>query len=161
DDAGALARRRARPEAEVVHGDENPPLRRLEPVADVRQRPADDDRLGVGEVALAQFVYDVEGVDRLAVGQCGGVGRLVGWGGGVASANGFLGSGVSGPRRAGRRAGIRPNPARPLPGSRRTTLFYEDEAPRTSAVGPSVESSPCSETDALIGLPATRSGSGR
>ena len=64
DDAGALAGGGGRPEAEVVHRDEDAPLRRLQPVAHVRQRPADDDRLGVGEVAVAEFVDDVEIVDR-------------------------------------------------------------------------------------------------
>ena len=65
DDAGALAGRGGRPEAEVVHGDEDAPLGRLEPVADIWQGPADDDRLGVREVTVSKFVYDIEVVDRL------------------------------------------------------------------------------------------------
>ena len=49
-----------RPEAQVVHGDQDAPLRRLQPVAHVRQRPADDDAHGVGQIAVAEFVLDVE-----------------------------------------------------------------------------------------------------
>ena len=60
DDAGALAGRGGRAEAEVVHGDEDAPLRRLEPVAHVGQGPADDDAHRVGEVAVLQLVGDVE-----------------------------------------------------------------------------------------------------
>src|SRR5947209_2951604 len=51
-------------------------------------------------------------------------------GGGVAAANGFLVSGVSGPRRGVAETGFRSNPRRPLHRSRRTTLFYEDAAHR-------------------------------
>ena len=86
DDAGALAGRGGRPEAEVVHGDEDAPLRRLQPVADVGQGPADDDAHGVGEVAVAQLVDDVErSLTGPPPGGSAPSGRV---GGGVASANG-------------------------------------------------------------------------
>ena len=60
DDAGALAGGSGRAQAEVVHRHQDAPLRRLEPVAHVGQRPADDDAHRVGEVAVLQLVLDVE-----------------------------------------------------------------------------------------------------
>ena len=60
DDAGALAGRGGRAEAEVVHRHEDAALRRLEAVAHVGQGPADDDAHRVGEVAVLQLVRDVE-----------------------------------------------------------------------------------------------------
>ena len=67
DDAGALAGRRGRAEAEVVHRHQDAPLRRLEAVAHVGQGPADDDAHGVGEVAVLQLVGDVERIVPVAV----------------------------------------------------------------------------------------------
>ena len=43
------ARRRFRPDA--VHGEKNPPMDWLEAIAHIRQRPADDGRKGIGQVA--------------------------------------------------------------------------------------------------------------
>ena len=67
DDAGALAGRAGRAEAEVVHGHEDAPLRRFEAVAHVGQGPTDDDAHGVGEVAVLQLVGDVERIVPVAV----------------------------------------------------------------------------------------------
>ena len=54
-------------EAEVVHRHEDAPLRRLEAVAHVRQRPADDDAHRVVEVAILELVFDVERLVAVAV----------------------------------------------------------------------------------------------
>src|SRR6185369_4449938 len=62
-----------RPEVEVIHGDEDAALRRLEAIADVGQRAADDDRHGVGHVAFAQLLGNAERFVVIAVG--GGFGR--------------------------------------------------------------------------------------
>ena len=43
------------------HGDQDPPLRGLEPVADVGQGPADDDAHRVGQVAVLEFFVDGPG----------------------------------------------------------------------------------------------------
>jgi hypothetical protein len=45
----------------LVHGVENSPMHRLEPVAHVRERPADDDAHRVVEIRLAHLVFDVDG----------------------------------------------------------------------------------------------------
>jgi hypothetical protein len=47
--------------AHLVHGVEDAPVHRLQPVAHVRQRPADDDRHGVVEIRLPDFVLDGDG----------------------------------------------------------------------------------------------------
>ena len=60
DDAGALAGGCPRAQPEVAHRHQDPPLRRLEPVADVGQGPADDDRHRVVEVALLELLLDVQ-----------------------------------------------------------------------------------------------------
>ena len=64
-------------EPEVVHGHQNAPLDRLQAVADVRQRPADDDAHGVRQVAVAEFVLrcPARGSARGAVGPSVGRGR--------------------------------------------------------------------------------------
>ena len=59
--AGDLAHfdpRGAGRQVQVVHGHQDPPLRGLQAVADVGQRPADDHAHGVGEVALLELVFD-------------------------------------------------------------------------------------------------------
>ena len=61
DDAGTLRRGGPGREAQVGHGDEDPPLRRLEPVADVGQGPADDHAHRVGQVAVLEFFVDGPG----------------------------------------------------------------------------------------------------
>jgi hypothetical protein len=63
---------------EVVHRHQDAAVRRLEPVAHVRQGAADDDGLGVGQVAVPQLVEDVERVDRRDGGR-GGVGLVRRW----------------------------------------------------------------------------------
>ena len=61
DDRRALAVRRAGREAHLVHRVQDPPMDRLEPVAHVRQRPADDDAHRVVEVRAAELVLDGDG----------------------------------------------------------------------------------------------------
>ncbi len=67
DDTCALAGGGGRPEAEVVHRDEDAPLRRLEAVASIGQRPADNDAHRVGEIAVLELVFDVERLVAIAV----------------------------------------------------------------------------------------------
>src|SRR5579871_1541125 len=50
-----------------MHGDEDAPLRWLEPVADIRQRAADDHAHGVGQVAVAEFIGNVQRLESVAV----------------------------------------------------------------------------------------------
>ncbi len=57
-DLGALDRARPRREVQVVHGDQNSPLRGLQPVAHVRQCPADDHAHRVGQIAALELVLD-------------------------------------------------------------------------------------------------------
>ena len=57
-DFRALDAGRAGSEVQVVHGDENSPLRRLQPVAHVGQRTADDDAHGVGQITPLEFILD-------------------------------------------------------------------------------------------------------
>jgi len=60
DDAGALLVRLRVGVAQLVHGVEDAPVDRLEAVAGVGERAADDDRHGVVEVRLLDFVLDVD-----------------------------------------------------------------------------------------------------
>ena len=60
DDAGALAGGSGWPQPEIVHRQENPPLRWLETVAHVGQSPADDDAHGIGKVTVLELVLDIE-----------------------------------------------------------------------------------------------------
>ncbi len=60
DDAGALLVRLRVGVAQFVHGVEDAPVDRLEAVAGVGERAADDDRHGVVEVRLLDFVLDVD-----------------------------------------------------------------------------------------------------
>ena len=57
-DLRALDAARPRRQVQVVHGDQDPPLRGLQPVADVGQRPADDHAHRVRQVAVLQLVFD-------------------------------------------------------------------------------------------------------
>ncbi len=57
-DFGALHPAGPRREVQVVHGDQDAPLRGLQAVAHVGQRPADDHAHGVRQVALLQLVFD-------------------------------------------------------------------------------------------------------
>ena len=47
-----------RREVQVVHGHQDPPLRGLQPVAHVGQRPADDHAHRVGQIAALELVLD-------------------------------------------------------------------------------------------------------
>ncbi len=64
-DLRALLLLRARSEVEVVHRDEHAALRRLQSVADVGQRAADDDRHRVIEVGDAHLLLDQQVLDAV------------------------------------------------------------------------------------------------
>ena len=51
---------RVRPQVQIVHRDENAPLRRLETIADIGQRTADNDAHRVGQIARPHLVLNVE-----------------------------------------------------------------------------------------------------
>ena len=57
-DLGALHPAGTRRQVQIVHGHQNPPLRGLQPVARVRQRPADDHAHRVGEITALELVLD-------------------------------------------------------------------------------------------------------
>ena len=59
DETGALAMRRIRPQAHVVHGIEDAPVDRLEAVAGVGQGAGDDDAHGVIQVGVTHLLVDV------------------------------------------------------------------------------------------------------
>src|SRR5690606_9391186 len=59
DDAGRLAVRPVRADAQLVHGVQNAPRHAFEPVAHVRQRPVDDDAHRVVEIRALHFVGHV------------------------------------------------------------------------------------------------------
>ena len=65
DDAPALHVVAVRAEARVVHAVEDLAVHRLEPVAHVRQRPADDDRHRVVDVAALHLRLDVDRLDPI------------------------------------------------------------------------------------------------
>src|SRR5207248_5192248 len=79
DDAGALAGGGVWSQPEVVHGHEDAPLRRFEPIAHVGQGPTDDDAHGVGEIAVLELVGDIERFVRRAATRRGSVRRHVDW----------------------------------------------------------------------------------
>ncbi len=60
DDRGTFGRRGAGAQPHVVHGHEDAPLHRLQPIAHVGQRPTDDDAHRVGQIAIPKLVFDVE-----------------------------------------------------------------------------------------------------
>src|SRR5262245_65003842 len=78
NDAGAFARRRGRRQAQVVHGHEYPTLRRLQPIARIGKRPADDDAHGVGQVTILELILNVERLVTVAVTKAGSVNRWIG-----------------------------------------------------------------------------------
>ena len=49
---------RAGREIQIVHRHQNPPLRRLQPIAHIGQRPADDDAHRVREIAVLELIFD-------------------------------------------------------------------------------------------------------
>ncbi len=69
DDPRALARRSAGRQPQVEHRHQDPPLRRLQAVADVGQRPADDHRHRVIEVALLELLLDLQRLRRQVAGR--------------------------------------------------------------------------------------------
>ncbi len=66
DDEGALAVGAGRLQADVVHRVEHPPVHRLEAVADVGQRPADDHAHRVIEVRRAHLLLELALLDPAA-----------------------------------------------------------------------------------------------
>ena len=56
---------RAGPQVQVVHRDQDAALRRLEPVADIGQRPVHDGAHRVGEVAVLKLLLDLEVFDPI------------------------------------------------------------------------------------------------
>ncbi len=66
-DLGALAVRAPRGEAQVVHGDQDAALRRLQAVAAVGQRARHDDRHRVVEIRRLHFLFEEDARDLLAV----------------------------------------------------------------------------------------------
>ena len=76
DDAGALARGTIGLKAHLLHGVENAAVHGLEPVADIGQGAADDDRHGIVEIRLAHLVFNVDGLNV----QCAGTAiAAAGW----------------------------------------------------------------------------------
>ena len=75
DDPLALHVRAVRPQPELAHAVEDPPLHRLEAVARVGQRPRVDDGVGVLEERVAHLLLDVDVDDLLD--------EVLGGGGGV------------------------------------------------------------------------------
>ncbi len=75
DDAGALVEPAVGAVAAVVHRVDDPAVHRLHPVADVRQRPADDDAHGVVEVGLLHLALEVDHRDAVALDRAAGVVR--------------------------------------------------------------------------------------
>ena len=59
-DLRAFAVTAIRGESEVIHGDKNASLNRLEAVAHVRKRTSDDDAHRIVEVRLAHFCFDID-----------------------------------------------------------------------------------------------------
>ena len=57
-DFGTFDTCRPRGEVQIVHRDQNPPLRRLEPVTNVRQGAGDDDAHRVRQITAFQLVFD-------------------------------------------------------------------------------------------------------
>ncbi len=65
DDATALVEAAVRAVATVPHRVDDPPVHRLEPIAHVRQRPRDDDRHRVLDVAALHLDVQVDRLDRV------------------------------------------------------------------------------------------------
>ena len=65
DDPRALEEPAVGPEPAVEHGVQDPHVDRLQPVAHVGQRPADDDRHRIVDVAALHLVLDVDGLDAV------------------------------------------------------------------------------------------------
>ena len=63
DDAGAFLEAGGRVEPQLVHGVDQPPMHRLQPVAHIRQRARHDGGERIGEVALGQRVGQARVLD--------------------------------------------------------------------------------------------------
>ena len=63
DDAGALLEAGGRIEPQLMHGVDQPPVHRLQPVAHIRQRARHDGGERIGEVALGQRVRQARVLD--------------------------------------------------------------------------------------------------
>ncbi len=61
DDAGALPVRPVERQPHLGHGEENPPMHRLQTVPNIGQRAADDHAHRVIEIRPAHLVFDVDG----------------------------------------------------------------------------------------------------
>ena len=70
-DLRALDPPAARAEVQVVHRDQNPPLRGFQSVPRIRKRPADDDRHRIGEIAVSHLILDVELLNAAVAGDTG------------------------------------------------------------------------------------------
>ena len=68
DDAGALLETGARSETKLPHRVQQTPVHRLQAVARVRQRPADNRRDRVGQIALGDRLAERDVVDQLGAG---------------------------------------------------------------------------------------------
>jgi hypothetical protein len=75
DDAGALVETTVRPIATVVHRVEDAAVHRLEAVADLGQRAADDDRHRIVEIRLLHLGLQVQGLDPVVARRGGGLGH--------------------------------------------------------------------------------------
>jgi hypothetical protein len=68
DDPGAFARGTAGPETHLLHGVENAAMDRLKPIANIRQRAADDDRERVVKIRPLHLLFNI---DRLNIESAG------------------------------------------------------------------------------------------
>ena len=62
DDTSALARRPPRSQPHLLHRVQNPPMHRLQPVAHVRQRAADNHRQRIVEIRPLHLLFNVDGL---------------------------------------------------------------------------------------------------
>ena len=69
DDLGGLLETAAGIEAELAHAVEDAPVHRLQPIAEVGQRPVGDGGKRISEVALLQSLAQVDGLDIAAAGR--------------------------------------------------------------------------------------------
>ena len=68
-DFGAFAMRIARRQFEVVHRDDDTPLRGFHPIARIGQRAGDDHAHRITQVGILHFIDDGEVVERLGQGR--------------------------------------------------------------------------------------------
>ena len=70
DDAGALAGGPVGRQAHLLHGVENAAMHRLQSVAHVGQRAADDDRHRIVEIRPLHLLFNVDGLNVQRAGRC-------------------------------------------------------------------------------------------